>query len=122
MENEKALLIIQRSWWNYFWYFFFFYLLFPPIIAITKRFSLRLFVFNNRIVLVRGILSKHSKELFIKDIRTIDVSQTFPQRIVGIGSLMIATAGTSGYEFVIKGISNPDGVVQEINSLRENLK
>jgi uncharacterized membrane protein YdbT with pleckstrin-like domain len=122
MENDKALLVVQRSWWNYFWYFFFFYLIVPPFIAITMRFSLRLFVFENRLVLIRGIFSKHSKELFIKDIRTIDINQTFPQRIVGIGSLMVATAGTSGYEFVIKGISNPNAVVEKINSLRGNLK
>ena len=118
MTNDKALLVVQRSWWNYFWYFFFFYLIVPPFIAITLRFSLRLFVFENRLVLVRGILSKHSKELFIKDIRTIDIKQTFLQRIVGIGSLMVATAGTSDYEFVIKGISNPNAVVEKINSLR----
>ncbi len=122
MEKDKVLLVVQRSWWNYFWYFFFFYLIIPPFIAITMRFSLRLILFENRIVLVRGILSRHSKELFIKDIRTIDVKQTFPQRIVGIGSLMIATAGTSGYEFVIKGIKNPNAVVEKINSLRNGKK
>lgn len=122
MEKDKALLVVQRSWWNYFWYFFFFYLIVPPFIAITMRFSLRLFVFENRLVLVRGIFSRHLKELFIKDIRTIDTKQTFLQRIVGIGSLMIATAGTSDYEFVIKGISNPNVVVEKINSLRGSLK
>jgi len=122
MEKDKALLVVQRSWWNYFGYFLFFYLIVPPFIAITKRFSLRLIVFENRLVLIRGIFSKHSKELFIKDIRTIDTNQTFPQRVVGIGSLMVATAGTSGYEFVIKGIPNPDAVVEKINSLRGNLK
>jgi uncharacterized membrane protein YdbT with pleckstrin-like domain len=118
MTKEKAILIVQRSWWNYFWYFFFFFLIVPPFIAITKRFSLRLYVFENRLVLERGILSRHVKELFLKDVRTVDVRQTFPQRIVGIGSLMIATAGTSGYEFVVKGITDPLGVMAKINSLR----
>lgn len=118
MTKDKAILVVQRSWWNYFWYFFCFFLIVPPFIAITRRFSLRLFVFNNRLVLERGIFSKHLKELFLKDIRTIDIKQTFPQRIVGIGSLMIATAGTSGYEFVVKGIPDPNGVVEKINSLR----
>ncbi|MBN1574360.1 MAG: PH domain-containing protein [Deltaproteobacteria bacterium] len=118
MTKEKAILIVQRSWWNYFWYFFSFFLIVPPFIAITKRFSLRLYIFENRLVLERGILSKHIKELFLRDIRTIDIKQTFPQRIVGIGNLMVATAGTSGYELVVKGIPDPVGLMERINSLR----
>ncbi len=118
MTKEKAILVVQRSWWNYFWHFFFFFLIVPPFIAITKRFSLRLYIFKNRLVLERGILSRHVKELFLSDIRTVDIKQTFPQRIVGIGSLMIATAGTSGYEFAVKGIPDPVGVMGKINSLR----
>jgi uncharacterized membrane protein YdbT with pleckstrin-like domain len=118
MAKESAILVVQRSWWNYLWHFFFFFLIFPPFVAITGRFSLRLYIFKNRLVLERGILSRRVKELFLKDIRTIDIKQTFPQRIVGIGNLMIATAGTSGYEFVVKGISDPNSVMEKINSLR----
>ena len=118
MTKEKAVLIVKRSWWNYFWHLLFFFLIFPLFFAIIGRSSLRLYVFENRLVLERGILSRHVKEVFLKDVRTVDVRQTFPQRIVGIGSLMIATAGTSGYELVVKGIPDPLGVMEKINSLR----
>jgi membrane protein YdbS with pleckstrin-like domain len=54
-----------------------------------------------------GIISKNVIEIQIKDIRNINIKQGPMQRILKIGHIQIATAGTSGYEVIIKGINNP---------------
>jgi uncharacterized membrane protein YdbT with pleckstrin-like domain len=70
-------------------------------------------------ILERGVLSKEIKEIFIPDIRTIDVKQSLLQRIFRIGDIMIATAGTDGYEDVIYGLPDPKGIKALISSQRQ---
>ena len=75
-----------------------------------KRASLVLRVYHDRVVLQKGFFSKDIKEVFISDIRTVETKQSFLQRIFRFGDVMIATAGTSGYEDVAVGLPNPTGI------------
>ena len=67
-------------------------------------------VYPERVVVIRGLLSRQEKEVFCGDIRTINVSQGLFQRIIGIGDLQIASAGTGGYEIDAYGLPNPRGI------------
>jgi uncharacterized membrane protein YdbT with pleckstrin-like domain len=107
MGNQKLLLETRPSWRYFFWHWVFFWLLIPVVVAVWQRNALVLRVYQDRVVLEKGILSKHIKELFISDIRTIDTQQSLLQRIFGIGNIMIATSGTSGYEDVALGLPDP---------------
>ncbi len=71
-----------------------------------------------RIIIRRGWISKKQDEIWIKDMRSVNLLQGVWQRIVGIGDVHIGTAATAGTEIIISGISNPQQVVDEINSLR----
>lgn len=117
MDGQTPLLTVRRSWWNYFWHWFFFFLLVPPMIAWWKRSALRLLIYEDRVVVERGVLGRRIKEVFIRDVRTLDLKQSMWQRIVGIGDIMLATSGTSGYEEEITGVPRPlairDLVVQQ---------
>lgn len=95
-----------------------FYLV-PPLWAHLDRLALELRVYDDRLVLERGILSKETKELFVEDIRSIDTRQGVIQRIVGTGDLMVASSGTDQYEYVVEGIPDPDGVKQLIVAQRQ---
>lgn len=107
MDESRLLLEVRPSWWNFFWHFVFFWLIIPPIIAFWKKHSLIFRVYEDRIALEEGILSKKYTELFIRDIRAVNVSQGILQRICHIGNIMIATAGTMGYELSINGLPEP---------------
>ena len=72
----------------------------------------------DRIVLEKGVLSKQFKELFIRDVRAIDLTQSFWQRLVGTGDLKIATAGTDTYEDQINGVADARKVRELLVSLR----
>jgi uncharacterized membrane protein YdbT with pleckstrin-like domain len=118
---QEQVLELRPSWWNYFAHFLFFFLIIPLIVAVWQKFSLVFRVYGDRINLETGILSKNTKDVFISDVRTIDVKQSLFQRIVGIGDVMIATAGTSGYEDMARGLPNPKRVRDTIMTRRQQL-
>jgi uncharacterized membrane protein YdbT with pleckstrin-like domain len=101
---------VHPSWWGYFWHLFFFWLIVPPIIAYFRRASTVLRVFPERITLVRGLLSKCSRDYNPRDIRSIDIDQSLFQRVVGIGDITISTAATAEGAEQIRSIPDPKGV------------
>lgn len=119
---EKPLFKIRPSWWNFFWYLVFCWLIIPLIVVLWKRAGLLLSVYKDKIVLERGVLSKHITQVLISDIRSIDTRQRFIQRIFRIGDVIIGTAGMSDYEIEARGLSNPRGIVDFILRQRQSLK
>ena len=122
MTDEELLLEARPSWWNFFWHFVFFFLIIPPIMALWKRWALVLRVYEDRVSLEKGVLSKNFTELFIKDIRTINIKQGIVQRIFRVGDVMIATAGTSGYEHFAYGLPGPRRIKDLIIEQRQKSK
>src|SRR5262245_17983339 len=106
----QLLLEIRPSWWGYFWYLFFFWLIVPPIIAYFKRASTVLYIYSDRIHLERGLFSKCYRDYNPRDIRSIDIDQSLPQRMVGIGDITISTAATVEAAERISSIPDPKSV------------
>ncbi len=109
-KADELLAEVRPSWWGYFWYLFFFFLIVPPIIASFKRSSVVLRIYPNRITLERGLLSKCYQDYNPQDIQSIDVDQSFFQRLVGIGDLTISTAATVEASEELRCIPDPKGV------------
>ena len=109
-QAAEPLAEVRPSWWGYFWHLFFFWLIVPPIIAYFRRSSTVLRIFPSRITLTRGLLSKCYRDYNPLDIRSIDIDQSFFQRIVGVGDLAISTAATAEGDEEIKSIPNPHAV------------
>ena len=106
----ELLAEIRPSWWGYFWHLFFFWLIVPPIIAHFGRAGTVLRIFRQRITLERGLFSKCYQDYNPRDIRSIDIDQSFLQRMVGIGDLTISTAATVEASEQIKSIPDPQGI------------
>ncbi len=107
MHDNRLLLEVRPSWWHFFWYFVFSWLIIPLLVAIWQKRALVLRLYDDRVFLEKGVLSKNYTEVFIKDIRTVNVKQGLTQRIFNIGDVMIATAGTFGYEVAAYGLPDP---------------
>lgn len=71
--------------------------------------STKLSVFDNEILFEKGLLSKERSEVNISGIRTIKVKQSFFNRIFGVGTVEIYTAGDDP-EFVAHGLPDPNQV------------
>lgn len=74
-----------------------------------KTKALKLTVTDRDIVLEKGLLSKEHSEINIDSIRTIRVSQSFFNRIFGVGKIEIYTAGDNP-EVVAAGMPEPNRV------------
>lgn len=149
MAKDDVLLRTQRARRYYFWWWVLFWLFIPAavalaitqpardhpllwcvlavfivplLIAIIKRASLSACVHRDRVVIVRGILSKATKEIFIGDIRSIDVQQTLLQRILNLGDITITTVGRAETPNQIDGLPNPMAVKDLIIKLRKEAK
>ena len=76
--------------------------------------SSKLTVFENEILFEKGLLSKERSEVSIGIVRTVRVKQSFFNRIFGVGTVEIFTAGDNP-EIVAKGMPDP-------NRIRELIK
>ena len=119
--DDDLLLEVEPSWWNYFWHLAFFWLLIPPVIAIWRQASLTLRVFRDRVVLETGLVSKRMIDLAIAEINTIEIHQTFFQRLCRIGDIKMATSGTVGYEIIARGLPDPKRINETVCAQRRQL-
>jgi membrane protein YdbS with pleckstrin-like domain len=120
VDSDELLEEIRPSWWRYFWHLFFFWLLIPPIIAWIQRSSVVLRVYPARVTLKRGLLSRCERELFMKDIRSIDIDQSLLGRMANIGDLTISTAATVDASERILGVPHPHRVRDLIIARRQS--
>ena len=76
--------------------------------------STKLSITNNDILHEKGLLSKERREVSIEKVRTVNVKQTFLNRILGVGEISVFTAGDLP-EIVVPGLPDP-------NKIREIIK
>ncbi len=79
-----------------------------------KNKASKLTVNDNEILFEKGLLSKERSEVNISSVRTTKVKQSFFNRIFGVGTIEIYTAGDSP-EIIASGMPDP-------NKIRELIK
>lgn len=75
-------------------------------------------VTDKRTTLRHGILSKSITEIWHRDVRNVLVSQSFFQRIFGVGAIGISSAGGAGLEIQVAGMATPYVVKQIVDAGR----
>ena len=76
-------------------------------------------VSNKRTIQRKGLFSKRTSEVLHRDVRNIEINQTFFQRMCGVGSIGIASSGQAGVEIRFRGVEDPDGVKALIDRYRD---
>lgn len=120
--TTEVLAEVRPSWWGYFWHLVFFWLIVPWIVAWWQRGGTVLRIYPGRIVLERGRFSKCYREFMVRDIRAIDIDQSFVDRMVGIGDITISTAATTDASEQMRGIPDPQAIRDLILSERQGPK
>ena len=125
IAEEETILLCHPSMKNYIWWTILGILTIPLLVGIIILsviwFQLHFTVYqitNLRIVVTQGWIARTRHEIWIKDMREANLSQTFWQRILGIGDISIGTAATAGTEICMEGVASPQRIVDSINSLR----
>jgi uncharacterized membrane protein YdbT with pleckstrin-like domain len=83
-----------------------------------KNKGTRLTITNRRSTLRKGILSKQITEVWHRDVRNVQLSQTVFQRIFGVGRLAISSSGQDGMEIDVNGIPLPSKAKSIIDANR----
>jgi uncharacterized membrane protein YdbT with pleckstrin-like domain len=78
-------------------------LLFMP--AFAKRRSTELAVTNRRVIFKRGLISRHTIEMNMDKVESVDVDQTFWGRVFNFGTIVVH--GTGGSLEPLQMISSP---------------
>jgi len=86
--------------------------------AVLKKMSFKFIVTNKRVIEKKGIISKRTQEIELKDIKGINLNQTIMQRILRIGDIEMGSSATGGLEVNFKGIKNPEEIKNEITKLK----
>ena len=68
----------------------------------------------------RGILSKAISEVWHRDIRNVQLNQSLLQRILGVGTIGISSAGQNEVEINVSGIPDPEQVKRLIDENRRS--
>lgn len=77
-------------------------------------------VAEGQIYLEEGLLSKSRSEIDCDSVRTVKVYQSFMNRILGVGSIEIYTAGDQP-EMLVKGLPNPNEIRDVIKGNKDGL-
>jgi uncharacterized membrane protein YdbT with pleckstrin-like domain len=87
-------------------------------IWLLKNKSIKLTVTTKRTTLRHGLISKHTTEVWHRDIRNLQVHQGIIQRLLGVGTIAISSAGQSDIEIEFSGLKDPAGVKATIDNYR----
>ncbi len=69
---------------------------------------------DERTILRKGLLSKRTNEVRHEDVRNIQVTQSFVQRMLGVGRIAISSAGQDTIEIDMDGVRDPQAIANLI--------
>jgi uncharacterized membrane protein YdbT with pleckstrin-like domain len=117
-----AIVVILAGIWAYFQYqpdwpawvpAILLILLLPPIRMHSKRRLITVRLHDEHLTLETGFLSRTRRTVDMAKIQDVTVRQTLGQRILGVGDLMIESAGEGG-RITIANLDSPRGIADEI--------
>ena len=125
--DEKEVLVCHPAKIYYLLEIIFGILLSPVIVgllvlipAIIDIYCTTYILTTKRIIVKTGWLNKQQTEIWIKDMRAVNMKQSFWERLVKTGSVAIGTAATAGTEIQIRGVNDAQQLIDRINKLRNS--
>jgi uncharacterized membrane protein YdbT with pleckstrin-like domain len=87
------------------------------IVGWLRRITTRYTISNHRIYVRRGILSRNIDQTRIERLQDVSTSQSFFDRILGIGTVDFDTAGGERHEdlFQFEGVASPNDIVRQVD-------
>jgi uncharacterized membrane protein YdbT with pleckstrin-like domain len=73
---------------------------------------------SDRLIERRGLLSSRRREMELADVRSIEVSRSLMQRIMGLGNVAIASAASADFMIRLLDIPDPERVAEILRQAR----
>jgi len=95
-----------------------------PLVRLWVK-NLEYVIYDDRITIHKGFLTKRKQNIPLRAITDFVLDRTIYDRVLGIGSIKIQTAGQSqsstGYEGVLAGLADYDPLHEELRGMIRNL-
>ena len=117
-EGEKVVAVFRQHWVTRIWLAICIVLIVTIPIAIYEWLRLRTMehaVTNKRVVYKQGIISRHTEEMKIGSIETVEIDQGIWGRILGFGDIRVTGKGISDVTF--RRIDDPMDVKRRIEGV-----
>lgn len=95
--------------------------LIPLVYALLDRNTKTFTLTNKRVSTKVGIISRHIHEVSIRDVRNINVRQGIIERLFGLGTIEVGSAGTAGIEISFAGVKNPTTIRDKIRNQKDEI-
>jgi len=118
MEDQNVVLEQRPERWRRYpiYFLLFFWTILLPliawIVAFIKSKSEKLTITEDQIHYQKGILRKDQVEIPKDQIKQVNVSQCFFDRMLGVGAIAITTGGDMS-EIVIRGFLDPENIKEK---------
>jgi uncharacterized membrane protein YdbT with pleckstrin-like domain len=73
---------------------------------------------SDRLIERRGLFASRRREMELADVRSIEVTRSFGQRILGLGNVMIASAASAEFLIRLSNIPDPEQVAEMLRQAR----
>jgi uncharacterized membrane protein YdbT with pleckstrin-like domain len=80
-----------------------------------RRAQITYTVTDRRLVIERGVLGRDWQETRLERVQNVAAKQSFPQRLLRVGSVHFDTAAGADYDFSFHGVSHPAELVRTVN-------
>lgn len=85
------------------------------LFGLLKRVFTVYMISDQRLVIRRGIISRHIQQARISRVQNVNINQGVLDRMLRIGDVDFDTAGTDDSEFCFAGIANPQQIVTALD-------
>ena len=85
------------------------------LIGIIRRFATTYTITDERLIIQRGILSKHMQQTRIDRVQNVNTNQGVFERLLRVGVVDFDTAGTTDSDFSFVGVANPGEIVTVVD-------
>jgi uncharacterized membrane protein YdbT with pleckstrin-like domain len=86
--------------------------------AILTRRGTSWSITSERLIERRGLLGQTRREVELADIRSVEVSRTLFQRLLGIGTVVVSSAASADYMIRMQNVANPDEIAETVRRAR----
>jgi uncharacterized membrane protein YdbT with pleckstrin-like domain len=117
-EGEQIVRVFRQHWVTRIWLVIWILLIVTLPIAVYEWLRLRTMehgVTNKRVIFKQGIISRHTEEMKLGSIETVEIGQGVWGRIFGFGDIRVTGKGIS--DVVFKRINDPMEVKRQIEGV-----
>lgn len=126
---EETLFTITPAFSAFFTYYLLGIILIPFLIGLLvllftylAQINTRYIITTQRIITRKGILSKQQTEVWVRDMRGLNLTRSLWDLLCGTGTISIGTAATAGAEILMHGVKDAQNIIDRVNQIRATMR